>query len=131
MASADEKTWPIRIRLPMADLAISPDNPDVILATTEQGLMRSSDGGRSFTPMPGPRLLLVDWPADPLLVGITPDGVVQVSSNGGASWQPRASIGGAPAALHVASSGEIYAAIDTQVVVSQDEGQTFDAWAQT
>jgi hypothetical protein len=131
VASADKKTWPIRTQLAMADLAISPDNPDIILATTEQGLMRSTDGGRSFTSMPGPRLLLVDWPTNSLLVGIIPDGSAQVSNDGGGSWQPRGNLGGAPEALHVAGTGEIYAAVDGRVVVSDDEGRTFNDWAQT
>lgn len=131
LASADKKTWPTRTRLSMADLAVSPDNPDVILATTEQGLLRSTDGGRSFTSMRGPRLLLLDWPTDLLLVGITPDGAIQVSTDRGVSWQPRGNIGGAPEAFHVAGSGEIYAAVDGRVVVSHDEGRTFNNWALT
>jgi hypothetical protein len=33
----------------IADIAVAPDRPDEIIATTGQGPTRSTDGGRTFT----------------------------------------------------------------------------------
>ena len=57
MVSEDRQNWDSRGQVVLADFAVSPDDPDVLLATTEQGVARSADGGRTFAPVPGaPRL---------------------------------------------------------------------------
>ncbi len=46
MVSENRKDWDRRSVLPMADFAVDPIDPDTILATTERGVVRSTDGGR-------------------------------------------------------------------------------------
>jgi len=125
MVSKDGRTWDTRARITMADLAVSPQDPQTLLATTQQGLARSTDGGRSFLLVPGaPLLLLVTWTDTGALVGITPEGTVHVSGDGGTTWSQRGSAGGAPEAL-TASGDQVYAAVEGKILSSDDAGRTF------
>jgi len=125
MVSRDGKVWETRGSLPMADLAISPDDPQTLLATTQQGLARSADGGRSFRLVEGaPRLQLITWPDLGRLVGVTPEGTVHASTDGGTSWTQQATLGGAPEAL-TASSEEIHVAVAGGILTSTDGGRSF------
>lgn len=126
MVSADKTTWETRTRLPMADFAVSPDDPDVIVATTEQGLASSDDGGRNFTLVRGaPLMQLVSWAEDGTLVGAGPEGTVYVRTGDGGTWQRRGVLEGAPEALAAVNLEEIYAAADAAVMVSTDGGREF------
>ncbi len=126
MVSEDMKTWDVRGETAMADFAVSPDDPDVLLATTEQGLTRSEDGGRSFEPVSGaPVLLLVSWAEDGTIIGAEPDGTVHASTDGGQAWEQRGDLGGAPQALSATGGGEVFAAIEGAILVSDDDGVTF------
>jgi photosystem II stability/assembly factor-like uncharacterized protein len=126
MVSDDKENWETRSTLPMADFAVSPDNPDVILATTERGLSRSEDGGRTFGLVRGaPLLLLVTWAADGAIAGVGPEGNVHVSSDGGGSWEQRGLLDGPPEALAAQSRGEIYAAAGGAVLASTNGGRDF------
>lgn len=127
MVSQDKKTWDRRGSIPLADMAISPEDPDTILATTQQGVAISGDGGRSFELAEGaPALLLINWTDQGTIVGIDPNGQVHVSENRGKTWEQRASAGGQPAALY-ADQDDVYVATrDGRLVESDDGGQTFD-----
>lgn len=126
MVSKDKRTWETRSKLPMADFAVSPSDPDIVLGTTEQGLARSGDGGRTFAVLRGaPGLLLVSWTADGSIVGAEPDGTVHVSSDDGVTWQRRGSLDAPPEALDAQTKDEIYAAAGGAVLSSTDGGRTF------
>jgi len=128
MVSADKQTWETRSQMPMADFAVSPTNPDVMLATTEQGLVRSDDGGRSFEPVPAaPVLLLLAWAEDGSIVGVAPNGSVHASSDDGQTWEQRGSLDAAPEALAVTADGEVFAAIEGAILASTDGGRSFTA----
>lgn len=109
MASTDRVTWENRSTLSLADFAVDPADPERLVATTAQGLVRSTNGGRSFGQPRGPVLLLVSWVGG-TLVGVTPEGRVQVSYDDGAAWELRGSVQGAPEALLAAGRDEIYLA---------------------
>lgn len=126
MVSTDRQTWDRRAQLPMADFAVHPTNPDELLATTQQGLARSTDGGATFTPVPDtPTLLLVDWPAEDVLVAVAPDGAVHHSTDGGATWTPGGAVPGAPEAMATHDTSEVYVATETGIHHSTDGGNTF------
>lgn len=128
MVSTDRTTWDRRAQIPLADFAVDPANPEGLLAITEQGLARSGDGGRTFTPLPNaPALLLVDWPAESTLVGVAPDGAVHQSSDGGATWAQRGVVPGAPEALAAHEPSDLYVATETGIHRSRDGGRTFGA----
>lgn len=128
MVSKDGRMWETRASIAMADLAVSPQDPQTLLATTQQDLARSTDGGRSFLLLAGaPRLLLVTWTDTGDLIGIAPDGTVHVSGDGGGTWSHRGSAQGKPEAL-TSSGNQIYAAVGGKIVSSNDGGRTFQTW---
>lgn len=126
MVSADKKDWDRRAQLTLADIAVSPDHPDVVLATTQDGPARSSDGGRTFTPInDAPLLVLLDWPAGKRLVGVAPDGAVHASADGGVTWTARGNVPGRPAALTTNGAADVYVATESGIHRSTDGGKTF------
>lgn len=133
LVSDDGRAWETRNRgTALADFAVSPDDSDVLVATTQQGPARSTDGGRSFSVLDGaPLLLLVDWADDGTLVGVAPDGAVHVSEDGGATWVARGSVDGSPQALEASDGGQVVVAIDGAIVQSADGGESFDVRYQT
>ncbi len=58
MVSADRRSSKTRSALAMRDFAVSPTDADTVLATTEQGLARSTDGGRTWEGVAAPRLVV-------------------------------------------------------------------------
>ncbi len=128
MVSDDKRTWQTRSPIAMADFAVSPDDREVLLATTEQGLVRSEDGGESYTPVPGaPLLQLVSWAEDGTILGAAPDGSLHASTDNGQTWQQRGDLDGAPHALTATSGEKVYAAVEGAVLASTDGGRTFTA----
>lgn len=128
MVSADRRAWDRRSTQRIAHFAVSPADPDELLATSEQGLLRSTDGGRGFSRVPARVLLaLLAWPSAGDLYGVDPDGVVSHSADGGRTWARRGEAGAAPEALTVdPRSGDVHVALsDHRIVTSTDGGRTF------
>lgn len=129
MVSKDKKTWDDRAELALADIAVSPEEPEEILATTEQGPARSTDGGRNFTPIDGaPTLYFIDWPSADRLVGVDPEGVVHTSDDGGESWTKRGQVQSSPQAITTHDDSEVYVATEEAIHRSTDNGKTFDVF---
>ncbi len=55
MVSPDGKTWDTRASVEMADLAISPDDPDTLIATTQQGPCAATTAGAASSSSGAPR----------------------------------------------------------------------------
>ncbi len=131
MVSADRKKWETRSTLPMRDFAVSPTHADTVLATSQRGLARSTDSGRTWTGVPGPALAVLAWKEADTLFGIGPDGTVQHSGDGGASWTERGTVGGPPEAVTFdpgsgAGEGALYVAVSKRgILQSTDGGRTF------
>lgn len=126
MMTEDKTSWEPRAQLPLADIAVSPEDADEILATTQQGVQRSTDGGKTFAVIDGsPVLYFVDWAAKNRLVGITPDGVVHTSKDGGASWAEGGSVSARPQALLATGESDVYVATESAILKSTDNGATF------
>ena len=49
IASTDRTTWQTRSTIGLRDFDVSPVNQQTLLATTDTGLQRSSDGGTAWT----------------------------------------------------------------------------------
>ena len=129
--SADGRDWEnLDIPAPPATLAASPDGSQV-LGTTQQGLLRSTDGGTSWSSVEGaPLLQVVDW-ADrgSDVVGVDPAGQVWRSTDGGATWEQGMALDSAPQAVNVTSSdegGQILVVTSAALLESRDGGRTFD-----
>jgi hypothetical protein len=127
MVSEDRTTWETLSREPLVDVAVSPTDPDLLLGTSEQGLKRSTDGGRSFrTVEDAPLLQLVTWAPDGSLFGAGPDGAL-FAGDGGRTWDERGSLGDTPEALTAISEESVYAAVPGAVLASNDGARTFEA----
>lgn len=129
-ATADGTTWR-ELEPPVAPyaLAASPDG-SVLLATSEEGPVRSADAGATWARLPdAPLLQVVAWAAGPTVVGITPAGTVAVSSDAGATWTERGAVDGPPHAVgaDVAPDGSLRVVAVTAdgVLVSSDGGTRF------
>jgi photosystem II stability/assembly factor-like uncharacterized protein len=118
------RSWKSNSDVPLFDIAVDPQNPTVLVGTTQDGPVRSIDGGDNFTLIKAaPFLALVSWTGSSLY-GLAPDGVVYTSLDAGATWEERGTVEGAPIA--VAADGEsLVVLVDQAVVESADGGRTF------
>ena len=125
MISRDERSWQPRAELAAVDLAVSPVDADEILATTRQGLQRSTDGAVTFAAIAGtPALVFISWPERGPLVGADIEGTLYTSTDAGRTWRPRHALTARPQALLAAGDGEVYVATETAVYQSTDGGAT-------
>jgi hypothetical protein len=125
MISSDGRTWQHLAQAGLLDFTVAPSQPDVVLGTSEQGLVRSDDSGGSFTPVAGaPRLAFIDW-SQGGLYGVDATGVVWTSSDGGTRWERRADAGSQPGALIVTEDSQIFTATEDGIVTSTDAARTF------
>lgn len=131
VASADGRDWtPAADDVAPASLAVDPGDGDRVVATTEHGPVLSTDAGKSFTHLDkAPLLLFVAWPSAESLWGVSPDGTVHLSTDGGESWTARSNVG-APGAFTAADDGTVVVATHAQIVVSGDGGRTFEPVAE-
>ncbi len=108
----------------LADLAVSPTDPDLLLAAHGRRVLVSRDAGATFTARAGtPGLVALDW-TDRLLIGADTRGTVWTSDDQGRSWTRRGRLTGTPQALTVAGS-TVYAADRAGVSASRDGGRRF------
>ena len=120
----DGLTWSNLGTKPLFDIALDPTDGATILATTESGLQRSTDGGVTFTAIDGaPLLAFLAW-SDAGILGIDPAGQLYRSTDAGGSWTRAGNVGGQPTAL-AASPGTVTVLTGTTLLVSSDAGDTF------
>jgi photosystem II stability/assembly factor-like uncharacterized protein len=109
-------------------LASSPDGSHV-LATTNQGVLSSTDGGRTWVPLASaPPLFLVAWADAKTVVGVSTEGRLAISADAGQTWRTdlaTVSDGQAMSARRdKAGQLEILVVSDTGVLQSRDDGAT-------
>ncbi|WP_024757218.1 F510_1955 family glycosylhydrolase [Streptomyces exfoliatus] len=129
--SPDGVTWEDRAALRALDIAVSPAAKDTVLATTETGVARSADGGRTFAPGEGEVLSYVSWGAPDALFGVDPSGVLfrgtDTGTGSGLRWARVSTVpGGAPQALTVVDARRLLVATQDGVYESRDGGRTFE-----
>lgn len=104
-------------------LAANPTGSQV-LATTERGLLVSTDRGATWAPAPGaPLLLLVAWADEQTAVGIAPDGTVAITRDAAKTWRTSGNTQPAPQAMSAsmtASGLEILVVTEKGVLASSD-----------
>ena len=124
--STDLRGWRGVSSEPIADFAVSPSDPQVLLATMEKGPGLSTDGGRTFATLgSAPVLIFVGWAEDGTLAGVTPDGIVFTAPEPDGEWTERGALDGPPEAFTVHSAEAIYAAAGGSVLLSTDGARTF------
>uniref|UniRef100_A0A5Q5CLC2 Exo-alpha-sialidase n=1 Tax=Mycobacterium sp. (strain JLS) TaxID=164757 RepID=A0A5Q5CLC2_MYCSJ len=129
MVSADKRTWDQRAAISAVDIAVSPHNANEVLATTADGLARSLDQAKTFTPVGAqPQLVLLSWPEDGPVIGIDPIGTVYASQDSGTTWQARRALGEQTQAVLAAGRGLVFVATEKGIHRSTDNGTTFEAF---
>ncbi|GAA2769527.1 F510_1955 family glycosylhydrolase [Streptomyces showdoensis] len=125
--SRDGIAWEDRAELRALDIAVAPAAPGTVLATTEQGVVRSTDDGRTFgRPLSGQLVAYVSWGAPDALFGVDPDGVLLRSADSGATWRRVSTVpGGAPQALTALDARRLLVATQDGVYESVDGGTSF------
>lgn len=129
--STDGLSWE-QLQIPSAPASLSagPDGNQV-LATTEEGLLHSTDAGTTWTPILGtPLLQLVDWSPDgTAAVGVDPQGQVWTSQDRALTWQPAADLAAPPQAMDVGGTADggsrVLVVTGSAIAESRDGGQTF------
>ncbi|MFN0145622.1 MAG: F510_1955 family glycosylhydrolase [Dehalococcoidia bacterium] len=123
--SQDGKQWQTRSRPQVFDFVVSPEDPELLLATTATGLARSVDGGRSWTAVEGPPLAFLAWETAGAVYGVAPDGRVYRNSDGGLAWEERSRLTGKPEAMLVHGDQLLVAVDGRGIVESLDGGATW------
>ncbi|WP_151484969.1 F510_1955 family glycosylhydrolase [Streptomyces albicerus] len=124
--SKNRTTWDARAQLAALDIAVSPKNPDTVLATTEDGIARSGDGGKTFAAGSAPVMAFLSWPETDALYGIDTAGGLHRSTDGGTTWHKTGTApGGRPQAMTAVDADRILAATRNGVYESRDGGKTF------
>ena len=128
--SPDGKNWSAATAgFAPAVLAGTPEG-DTVLATTENGLQRSTDGGKTWQlNTTAPIVQFVTFASGTEAFGIEPDGSVHYSPDAGTTWSRTGRIDGQVQAVAAVEGAEgkpwIWAATTTGLVVSTDGGATF------
>lgn len=106
-STTDGKNWQeLDPRIQPATLAADP-NGSVLLATTEQGIWRSVNDGKTFSaPVPGAPVLQYVALAGQTAVGFTPGNVAWSSVDGGASWREGTQTAGVVDAVALGAGGK-------------------------
>jgi hypothetical protein len=121
------RTWsrrPIPGRL--IDLAVHPERSSHVVASSERGLIASTDDAKSWRPVGG-KLGLLAWPVPSRLLLVDAAGSVHASRDSGKRWSAIGEIGGQPAAFLAQSADELYVALhDGTVKRSADGGRSWD-----
>lgn len=101
----------------------------IVLATTEEGLQRSTDDGATWSAVPDAPLLMLTALSEGKAAGITPQGLIYTSGDAGLTWKEQGTVPGQAAAIATQviddSTQRIWVATEDTVQVSNDSGQTF------
>ncbi|WP_354670140.1 F510_1955 family glycosylhydrolase [Streptomyces sp. S.PNR 29] len=124
--TTDGVSWKDGARLEALDIAVSPQDPSLVLATTADGIARSTDGGKTFAKGEEPVMAFLSWAAKGALYGIDTSGGLHRSSDGGSTWKEVSTVpGGRPQALTAVDAEHVLAATQTGVYESKDGGNAF------
>ena len=126
LASNDRINWQVRSRIDAYDLAVDPGRAETVLATTEQGIQRSADGGRTWLPAGEPAALLLHWSDPDQLHAVGTDGRILRSVDGGRTWSDAGGrVPDAPAIFTAYDEHVFVATRDGRVLRSADAGTTW------
>ena len=109
------------------DFEVDPTKPERIVASTEEELFRTEDGGRSWRPLEAAEGIRLSWPAADRLYRAEKDGAVKVSSDAGATWEDVGRVPGEPYEFDAVSPEALYLALsDGTIMQTTDKGATWD-----
>ncbi len=104
------------------DFEVDPDDPDRIVAATDEQLYRSLDGGDSWRPTLREQGVRLAWPEPGKLYIATKDGRVQQSTDGGDTYEDVGRIDGEPAVIKTVAADELLLALTDGTVLRTSDG---------
>jgi hypothetical protein len=108
------------------DFEVDPSDPARIVAAVEEQVYRSDDEGEGWRPILREEGVRLAWPEDERLYAATRDGRVQVSEDGGDSFDDAGRVDGEPYVLDAVSAEELYMALsDGTILHTEDGGQSW------
>jgi len=123
MVSADRQSWVTRSQpAGLVSFAVDPTSPDHVLATTSSGLLRSTDGGRTWDSASAPPLAFLSWADDGTLAAAGADARIYVSSDSGAGWSEVGALPGLPEAFLAVDDGTLIAAVQAAGLYDSTDG---------
>jgi hypothetical protein len=109
------------------DFVVDPEDPDVLLASTEDQVFRTGDGGDSWRPIQQAAGVRLAWPAPDALYRATSAGAIERSADGGDTWEQVGQVDGEPYKFKPVGPEELYLAMaDATVLHSIDGGETWE-----
>jgi hypothetical protein len=128
--STDGKTWKAAVAGFAPAMLTGNPYSDTVLATTPDGLQRSTDAGNTWTlDKAAPIIQFAAFASATEAVGVAPDGTVHISTDAGNTWKRTGKTNGTPEALAATEGSEgspwIWAATASGLTVSTDQGVTF------
>lgn len=109
------------------DFDVDPEDPDHIVASTEQRLLRSQDGGDSWRPSDQAEGIRLVWTAPDGLFRADRDGTVRRSTDGGVRWEEVGTVPGEPYKFKALADEELLLALsDGTVLRTADGGRTWE-----
>ncbi|HEV2812902.1 MAG TPA: YCF48-related protein [Solirubrobacteraceae bacterium] len=125
----DGKNWEERFtpRQLVLDFVVDPEDPEHIIASTEEQIYRSQDGGEKWRPATQGSAPRLDWPAPEALMRADKDGLFQVSTDGGQTWERRGRIEGEPYKVRAIDAERAFVALsDGTILETTDGGKSFE-----
>ena len=108
------------------DFEVDPANADRIVASTEDEVFRTEDGGESWRPLAPADGARFAWPDAKTLYRATKDGTFSVSTDGGTRWEDVGPVGGEPYEIHATAPKTAFVALsDGSIIETQDGGATW------
>lgn len=110
----------------LIDLEADPRDPRRLIASTQEGVSRSDDEGRSWRERDRVPNVRFAWPEPDALYRVDPGGPVSFSADGGQTWQERGNTGGEPQAMFADTADHLLVALrDGTIKESDDGGRTW------
>lgn len=128
MVSADQLSWERRSTIDLFGFVVDPVDESRVVAAVPDGVVQSDDGGRSWSPPSGPRLVAVTSDSDGSLWGADASGSVWSSADG-STWSEVGRVDGDPNAV-LASGDRLWIAthiddLTTMIQRSDDDGESW------